>query len=206
METFDRKKHWENIYNTKELQTCSWFQEVPVTSLTFIETSGIPTDASIIDVGGGDSYLVDALLERGYSNISVLDISETALNKAKLRLGKKAALVKWYVGDVANFEPTESYDFWHDRATFHFLTKPEETAKYVETVNQAVKANGHLLVGTFSDKGPTKCSGIEIQQYSKQQLTALFEKNFKLREASTVDHLTPSGSVQNFTFCFFDKR
>ncbi|HRP61505.1 MAG TPA: class I SAM-dependent methyltransferase, partial [Vicingus sp.] len=166
MENFARKKHWENIYETKPLSEVSWFQPTPETSLNFFKEYKIPTTAKIIDIGGGDSLLVDFLLDLGYQNITVLDISEAALNRAKKRLGNKANQVKWIVADVTTFEPAEKYDFWHDRAAFHFLTNEDEVKHYVETVRNSITPNGILVIGTFSEQGPKKCSGIDIKQYS----------------------------------------
>ena len=164
MEEFDRKKHWEQIYQTKQLSEVSWYQPTPDTSLKFFEQFNIPKEAKIIDVGGGDSLLVDHLLERGYENITVLDISESALARAKLRLGERASLVKWIIADAATFKPTGQYDFWHDRAAFHFLTQEDEIGDYINTVQQSITPSGILVIGTFSEQGPKKCSGIEIKQ------------------------------------------
>jgi ubiquinone/menaquinone biosynthesis C-methylase UbiE len=205
MENFDRKEHWENIYSTKELETCSWFQPSPVTSLDFIEQAGITKDAKIIDVGGGDSFLVDSLLEKGYLDITVLDISELALNRAKERLGDKAHQVKWLVADAASFAPAVKYDLWHDRAAFHFLTDPSEVKKYTHTVYNGLNENGVLVVGTFSESGPKKCSGVEIKQYSEASLSNVFKNCFKKLKCVNVDHTTPTNANQNFTFCSFQK-
>jgi SAM-dependent methyltransferase len=206
MENFDRKKHWETIYTTKELENCSWYQPIPVTSLAFIEESGVTKISKIIDVGGGDSFLVDKLLEKGFSDITVLDISEAALEKAKQRLGDKAKQVKWIVSDAAGFSPTEKYDLWHDRAAFHFLTDPVEIDRYIKTVNDALVDNGTLIIGTFSENGPKKCSGIEIKQYSTENLSGVFEGHFKRMKCFNVDHPTPFNTTQNFTFCSFRKE
>jgi len=206
MENFDRKKHWENIYHTRALHEVSWFQPRPETSLGIIEGLKLPASAKIIDVGGGDNLLVDHLLDMGYENITVLDISATAIEKAKQRLGPRAHSIQWIVADAATFEPTAQYDLWHDRAAFHFLTQDTEIAHYLNSAHQGLAPNGHLVIGTFSDQGPTKCSGIDIKQYSEasmaEQLSSLFEKI----NCRTLDHTTPSGGVQNFLFCHFRKR
>ena len=146
----DRKSHWEKIYQTKDLKEVSWYQPTPTTSLEFLKQFNVPVTAKIIDVGGGDSLLVDHLLNLGYQNITVLDISEAAIEKAKLRLGSKALKVKWIVADAANFKPTEQYDFWHDRAAFHFLTNEHDINNYINTIQNFIKPNAILVIGTFS--------------------------------------------------------
>ncbi len=205
MENFNRKEHWEKIYQTKQLNEVSWFQPTPETSLNFLQEFHIPLDAKIIDIGGGDSLLVDNLLALGYHNITVLDISVSALNRAKLRLGEKATSVKWIEADASNFEPQEKYDFWHDRAAFHFLTNANEIEQYLQTVQQNINPNGILVMGTFSEQGPTKCSGINIKQYSEHSLTSLLKKSFEKIKCITVDHITPFETIQQFVFCSFRK-
>lgn len=205
MEKFDRKKHWENIYQTKELKDVSWFQSIPETSLDFFKQFNVPTTAKVIDIGGGDSLLTDHLLDMGYQDISVLDISATAIDRAKKRLGNKAKNVTWFVTDVANFKPIEKYDFWHDRATFHFFTDEQEISNYLKTAEQNINPKGVLLLGTFSEHGPTKCSGIEIKQYSKITMTKRLNKLFKKIKCISVDHKTPFDTIQNFIFCSFRK-
>lgn len=205
MENFDRKKHWENIYSTKELENCSWFQPTPVTSLEFVEQSGITKFSKIIDIGGGDSFLADSLLEKGYTDITVLDISEAALERAKQRLGNKANQIKWVVGDAASFAPSEKYHFWHDRAAFHFLTDQSDVKSYVVTAKNALNDQGILVIGTFSENGPKKCSGIEIKQYSEEGLSKAFQNGFKKLKCVNVDHPTPFNTTQNFIFCSFQK-
>lgn len=205
MENFDRRKHWENIYQTKELKDVSWFQPTPETSLGFFKQFSVPTTAKVIDIGGGDSFLVDHLLDLGYQDISVLDISATAIERAKQRLGDKAKNVKWIVADAATFKPTEKYDFWHDRAAFHFLTSEQEITNYLETAQENINPTGILVIGTFSEQGPKKCSGIEIKQYSEKTMTDRLEKFFEKIKCITVDHKTPFDTVQNFVFCSFKK-
>jgi ubiquinone/menaquinone biosynthesis C-methylase UbiE len=205
MEHFDRRKHWETIYQTKELQDVSWFQPTPETSLSFLKQFNIPTTAKIIDIGGGDSFLVDNLLDLGYQDITVLDISAVALDKAKQRLGDRADKVKWIVADAATFRPTEKYDFWHDRAAFHFLTQEQEIESYLDTVQKSIQPTGVLIIGTFSEQGPKKCSGIEIKQYSETTITDRLTKFFEKIRCITVDHKTPFDTIQNFIFCSFRK-
>ena len=205
MENFDRKKHWENIYQTKELKDVSWFQPTPETSLDFFKQFNVPTNAKVIDIGGGDSFLVDHLLDLGYQDISVLDISAAAIDRAKQRLGDKAKNVKWIVADAATFKPTEKYDFWHDRAAFHFLTDEQEIANYLQIAQESINPTGILVIGTFSEQGPKKCSGIEIKQYSETTMTDQLKKFFEKIKCITVDHLTPFDTIQNFVFCSFRK-
>lgn len=205
MEIFNRKKHWENIYLTKEIKEVSWFQQTPETSLDFFKQFKVPANAKIIDIGGGDSYLVDYLLDIGYQNITVLDISETAIERAKKRLGDRAGKVKWIVADAVTFKPDEKYDFWHDRAAFHFLTDEQEISDYLETAQQSINPKGVLVIGTFSEQGPKKCSGIEIRQYSETTMSDLLKKHFEKIKCITVDHKTPFDTFQNFIFCSFRK-
>lgn len=205
MNDFDRKKHWENIYSTKELTDVSWYQPTPTTSLDFLKQFNIGTTSKIIDVGGGDSFLVDHLLQMGYQDITVLDISSSSLERAKQRLGDNASKVKWVVADASTFQPTEQYDFWHDRAAFHFLTHDNEINNYIDTIRQHLKPTGVLVIGTFSEQGPKKCSGIEIKQYSEISMTQRLQKFFEKVKCITVDHKTPFDTIQNFIFCSFKK-
>ncbi|MFM2207965.1 MAG: hypothetical protein RL213_1940 [Bacteroidota bacterium] len=205
MENFDRKKHWENIYRTKELKDVSWYQPVPTTSLDFFKQFNTPKDAKIIDIGGGDSLLVDHLLESGYTDISLLDISEAAIGRAKNRLGEKANKVKWIVADAAAFKPTEKYDFWHDRAAFHFLTEEAEISDYIDTAQKSINPGGIMILGTFSENGPRKCSGIDIKQYSESTMTERLKNHFEKIKCITVEHRTPSNTIQDFIFCSFRK-
>jgi len=205
MDDFDRKLHWEKIYQSKQTEEASWFQPLPETSLRFFETHRLPLTAKIIDVGGGDCLLVDYLLDLGYQHLTVLDISANALDKAKARLGDRAGQVKWIVADVADFQPNEVYDCWHDRAAFHFLTKGNEIEKYIQTAAESIRTGGLLVLGTFSENGPQKCSGLEIRQYSEMEMTELLSGYFEKSGCLHVDHLTPSGVLQNFIFCDFNK-
>ena len=200
----DRKKHWETVYETKSPDEVSWTQEIPKTSLAIIDSFGLDQSAKIIDIGGGDSKLVDHLLNQGYTNITILDISEKALEKAKLRLGEKAKMITWIVSDILEFEPADTYNVWHDRAAFHFLTTEKEIEKYQSIVEKA--ASEFLVIGTFSENGPLKCSGLEISQYSEEKLAAIFKNNFDKIDAFLEDHQTPFGTTQNFLFCSFRKK
>jgi len=205
MEDFDRKMHWENIYETKDLKDLSWFQPTPETSLDFFRQFDMPITAKVIDIGGGDSFLVDQLLNLGYRDLTILDISAAAIDRAKQRLGDRAKGVKWIVADAATFKPTEKYDFWHDRAAFHFLTDDLEISNYLETAQQNINPKGVLVIGTFSEQGPKKCSGIEIKQYSETTMTDRLKNFFKKIQCITVDHKTPFDTIQNFVFCSFRK-
>ena len=202
----NKKAHWENVFATKAETEVSWFQSYPKTSIEFLELFNLPLDANIIDVGGGDSHFIDALLEKGYTNVYVLDISANAIERAKARLGKNANKVKWIVSDITEFEPTIKFDFWHDRAAFHFLTDDEKIYKYVAIAENAIHKDGYLILGTFSENGPTKCSGLEIKQYNKASMSARFEVDFNRIKCITEDHVTPFNTIQNFVFCSFQKK
>lgn len=195
------KQHWENIYTSKQPHEVSWTQEVPATSLDFIHGFNLPKTASIIDIGGGDSKLVDFLLMEGFKDITVLDISEQALERAKKRLGKKADNITWIVSDITTFKPSKQYDLWHDRATFHFLTTGDQIEKYLSIAMLSVK--GFLTIGTFSHDGPAKCSGLEIRQYNEHELQQQLSKGFTKTRCITEDHQTPFNTKQNFLFCSF---
>lgn len=199
------KSHWENIYSRKQPNEVSWTQEVPQTSLDFIRNANLNKHSKIIDIGGGDSKLVDFLLEQGFEDVSVLDISEEALKRAQKRLGEKASKVHWIVSDINKFQPEEKYDFWHDRATFHFLTDENEITNYLATAQQSINPSGVLVIGTFSEQGPTKCSGIEIKQYSEVSMADRLKSFFEKIKCITVDHKTPFDTIQNFVFCSFKK-
>ncbi len=197
----ERKNHWEKVFETKQANEVSWTQEVPQTSLDFIHSFNVTKTASIIDIGGGDSKLVDFLIAEGFEDVTVLDISEKALERAKVRLGDKAAKVKWIVSDIVEFKPEIKYDVWHDRAAFHFLTTVEQIKQYVSIAKKFVK--GYLTIGTFSETGPQKCSGLEIKQYTESQLQAELLDGFSKIRCITEDHITPFDTRQNFLFCSF---
>lgn len=198
------KQHWETVYTTKQADEVSWTQEIPQTSLDFIHIFNLSKSARIIDIGGGDSKLVDYLLEEGFEDISVLDISEAALEKAKKRLGTRAEKVTWIVSDITDFKPATTYDIWHDRAAFHFLTDDKQILSYFNIVKNSVK--GFMVIGTFSENGPKKCSGLDIKQYSAASLEEMFKDNFTKLDCKTEDHTTPFNTTQNFTFCSFKRN
>ena len=202
------QNHWNKIYETKQPNEVSWTQDIPITSLNFINSFNLSKDAKIIDIGGGDSKLVDFLLEDGYENLTVLDISEKAIQRAKIRLGKKADKIKWIISDINDFEPQQNYTVWHDRAAFHFLTTPEQVTRYISTAKKAV--TNFLTIGTFSDSGPKKCSGLDIKQYSEILLQAELSSAFEKIKCITEDHKTiifnPYGDLNHFLFCSFKKQ
>lgn len=200
----DWKNHWETVYETKQPNEVSWTQENPKTSVDFIHETNLGKTAKIIDIGGGDSKLVDFLLNEGYENISVLDISAKALERAKKRLGKNAGKVNWIVSDITEFKPEATYDIWHDRATFHFLTTSEQVKTYIEITEKWI--TGYLVIGAFSENGPKKCSGLDIKQYSEKELESQFSNRFNKLKCITEDHITPFETSQNFTFCIFEKK
>ena len=200
----NRKNHWEKVFETKQPHEVSWTQEIPKTSIDLIHSYQLPKTAKIIDIGGGDSKLVDFLLDEGFENITVLDISEKALERAKNRLGKKATKVSWIVMDINDFEPKTTYDVWHDRAAFHFLTTTEEISHYINTANESV--TGFMSIGTFSENGPTQCSGLAIKQYTETELENQLKKGFSKIKCITENHITPFNTEQNFLFCSFRKK
>lgn len=198
-------EHWESVYKTKPDTDYSWFQATPKLSLAIIQGLAIKKDASIIDVGGGDSHFVDCLLDLGYTNITVLDISASAINRAKSRLGLKAGLINWVVSDITAYIPDRQFDCWHDRATFHFLTTTEQINKYLAIANRAITNSGNIVIGTFSENGPSVCSGLSIKQYSESTLTSLIKKWFQKIKCIYSDHVTPFNTIQHFLFCSFKK-
>lgn len=204
--TTDTKQHWEKVFATKQENEVSWFQPYPKTSVEFLELFNLPLDANIIDIGGGDSHLVDVLIDKGYQNIYVLDISANALVRAKARLGDKASNVNWIVSDIVDFRPTVKFDFWHDRAAFHFLTTEERISKYVSIAETAITEGGYLILGTFSETGPSKCSGLEIKQYSQASMSKRFEHSFERIKCIEEVHETPFNTTQNFLFCSFKRK
>lgn len=197
------KSHWEKIYSEKSPQEVSWTQEIPETSIEFFNEFKLSKTSPIIDIGGGESKFVDFLLSEGYQNISVLDISENALKRAKDRLGEKSKNIEWIVCDINDFNPKKKYALWHDRAVFHFLTSNVEINRYVENVKQNSE---NFIVGTFSTSGPKKCSGLEISQYDKNLLSKLFEESMTINKVEYINHITPFGTTQNFIFCSFSAK
>jgi ubiquinone/menaquinone biosynthesis C-methylase UbiE len=200
----NKKAHWEQVHQTKNPDQVSWTQSVPKTSLDFIHSFDLSKASKIIDIAGGDSKLVDYLLEEGFEDITVLDISAAALKKAQARLGKKSEKVKWIVSDIIDFKPKEYYDLWHDRAAFHFLTTEIQIAAYLNIASRAIK--NYLVIGIFSENGPEQCSGRPIKQYTEEQLQNQLTKNFKKIRCINEDHITPFQTRQNFLFCSFKKR
>jgi purine-nucleoside phosphorylase len=198
------REFWDKIYTLKKPNEVSWTQEVPKASLDFIHSFHLPKTAKIIDVGGGDSKLADYLLDEGFENITVLDVSAKALERAKQRLGNKAQKINWIVCDITTFQPGIKYDMWHDRATFHFLTSKQQIKSYMETARKAVKQ--YLTIGTFSINGPEKCSGLDTKHYSEETLTAELQNGFDKIRCITEDHVTPFDTTQNFLFCSFKRH
>ena len=181
-------------------------QKNPSTSLEFISKFKLSKDAKIIDIGGGDSYFIDALLELGFTNLTLLDISANAIERIKTRLGEKAKNVTFIVSDVLDFKSNEKYDFWHDRASFHFLLNQNQIKKYVEIVSKTCAKDTTIIIGTFSENGPKKCSGLDITQYNETKMNAVFNSNFELIDSFIIDHQTPFDTIQNFIFCSFKRK
>jgi 2-polyprenyl-3-methyl-5-hydroxy-6-metoxy-1,4-benzoquinol methylase len=199
----DTEEHWERVYGTKAPDHVSWFRPHLETSLGLIERSAAGRSASVIDVGGGASSLVDDLIARGYRDLTVLDISQVALDVAKTRVGDAGKFVKWMHADVTKETfPSNSYDVWHDRAVFHFLTEPSQRFAYVRNVAWAVKPGGHVIVSTFGPEGPQECSGLHVARYDAQSLHQQFGRRFHLVESSKELHETPFGTTQQFLYCY----
>jgi cyclopropane fatty-acyl-phospholipid synthase-like methyltransferase len=197
---------WDKVYSEKSEKEVSWFQEHPTKSLGLIDELNLSKEVAIIDIGGGDSRLVDHLLSKGFLDITVLDISDVSLQKLKTRLGDTGNKVKFITSDVTKFQPTTQFDLWHDRAAFHFLTTPEQVHQYLEIVKSALPSGGHLIISTFSKEGPLKCSGLPIHQYSQDDLKSLFAKDFENTKCFEDTHVTPWGSEQKFVYCVFKKK
>ena len=201
-----KRDHWQRVYDSKEFKERSWFQEVPVTSLEIIEDLDLPKKAAIIDIGGGESYLTQFLLEKGYQNLSILDISEKALRNSKMNLGSRAKEVNYIVSDVTSFNPDQEYELWHDRAAFHFLTEAAEISDYKKALLASLKVGGYFILGTFSEKGPAMCSGLPVNQYSKEEMRETFKDDFEVIELKNAVHATPWDAPQDFTFGIFRKK
>ncbi|HET9252113.1 MAG TPA: class I SAM-dependent methyltransferase [Candidatus Eisenbacteria bacterium] len=198
-----KRDHWERVYGQKAPDEVSWYRPHLDRSLTFLESAGLALDAAILDVGGGASTLVDDLLRRGFTRVSVLDLSRTAIEKAKKRLGAEADRVTWITGDVTEIElPEHAYDFWHDRAVFHFLTDEEARRRYVAQVRRALKPNGHIVVATFGPEGPEKCSGLPVMRYSAEGIHGQFGDEFRKVGSDREVHTTPWGTEQEFVYCY----
>jgi SAM-dependent methyltransferase len=198
-----RKAHWENVYTTKGENEVSWFQENPAPSLDLIDIARPTPESTIIDIGGGASRLVDSLVARGFEHVTVLDLSEAALVAAKTRLGSKGKNVQWIAADVTRWYPNQTYDVWHDRAAFHFLTDSADRVAYVERLKRATKIGGFVIIGTFAIDGPEKCSGLPVHRYDSTSLSAELGKGFELIHSRSHEHSTPWDSKQRFQFSIF---
>lgn len=203
MSDIGRHTHWENVYQTKAEREVSWFEENPAVSLELIHATGVTAAASIVDIGGGASRLVDALLDASCGFVTVLDVSEHALAVAQARLGSRSAMAKWIAADVTAWRPSETYDVWHDRAAFHFLTDDRDRAAYAERVAQAVRRGGHVIIGTFAPDGPERCSGLLVLRHDAASLGAVLGSSFSLVESRNYTHPTPMGTSQRFQFSRF---
>lgn len=202
----DRSTHWDHVYATKGEAEVSWFQDSPAISLELIRAANPDPGASVIDVGGGASRLVDALLQHGYRDLAVLDLSAHALDAAKRRIGHAASMVDWIVADATTWQPAKAYDIWHDRAAFHFLTEARDRAAYVARLRSAVASGGHVIIATFAPDGPEKCSGLPVQRYDGASLAAELGPEFELIETRSETHHTPWNSTQAFQFSRLRKR
>lgn len=202
----DRKQHWEQVYAQKQPTEVSWFQPRPEHSLRLITATGIAHDQPLIDLGGGASCLVDNLLEQGYRDVSVLDISGAALQHARQRLGQRAAAVHWIEADATAFEPSRHYALWHDRAVFHFLTDPADREAYRQRLARGLQAGGQLIIATFALDGPERCSNLPVQRYSPETLSAELGAGYHLVETLGEAHITPAQKEQRFVYCRFAKR
>ena len=203
MNDANRKSHWEAVYTTKGENEVSWFQENPAPSLELIELARLTPGSAIVDIGGGASRLVDGLLARGFNRVTVLDISQAALEAARTRLGERASQVQWIVADVTQWHSTQTFDLWHDRAAFHFLTDPADRSAYVARMKQAIKPGGHVIIGTFATDGPERCSGLPVNRYDAAGLAPELGEGFELIGSRRHDHSTPWNSAQRFQFCVF---
>ena len=200
-----RLAHWQSVYREKGENQVSWFQETPAISLELIRAVRPKFDSAIVDIGGGASRLVDALVGQGYQDLTLLDVSENAISIAKLRLGERGAMVKSIVADVTQWEPTRHYDLWHDRAAFHFLTEPADRTAYVERLARALRPGGHAIIGTFAMDGPERCSGLPVVRYDAELLSATLGDSFAFVETRRHDHRTPMGGIQRFQFSAFKR-
>lgn len=201
----NQEDHWDKIYESKTPTEVSWYEPLPEQSLSYIIECELQKDASIIDIGGGDSFLAEFLLAQNFKDVTVVDISQKAIDRAKLRLGERAEQVDWIKTNVLDFTPDRQYDVWHDRAAFHFLIEDKQVEKYVNLAYKAVKPGGFVVLGTFSESGPNTCSGLKVRQYSIKEMQQLFLDGFTPLNCKNFDHSTPSGDKQNFTFCSFRK-
>jgi SAM-dependent methyltransferase len=203
MDTNGRRAHWNDVYASRAEDEVSWFEESPTTSLTLIRATGLERNAAIVDVGAGASRLVDRLLDDGYTDLSVLDVSERALAIAQARLAQRASQVKWIAADVTTWQPVSIYDLWHDRAVFHFLVESADREAYVERLRRAVRQGGHAILGTFALDGPERCSGLPIVRYDPAALATTLGSSFRLVRTLDHEHRTPMGRPQKFQFSWF---
>ena len=201
-----KKEHWDNIYSTKSLEEVSWYQPIPKISLDFILSLDLAKDSPIIDVGGGDSFLVDSLLNEGYTDLTVLDISKVAIERAKIRLAKNANKINWIVSDIINFFPERKYSIWHDRAVFHFLRKEKEINFYLKSLNSGTATDGRLVLGTFAENGPTRCCALDVKRYSFNDLERKIGDKFHIEKMINSIHQTPFKTEQSFNFVQAIKR
>lgn len=201
-----RKSHWDRVYTEKVPTKVSWYQPIPEKSLALIRNTDVPPQHAIIDVGGGASTFVDHLLDAGYKDVTVLDLSGKALEQARERLKGRATSVDWIVADVTRFEPARRFDVWHDRAVLHFLTQPADRARYVDALKSALDAGGHAIISTFGPDGPLKCSGLDICRYDIERLQELLGPEFELQEYDLEDHQTPMRSTQQFLYSRWIRR
>ena len=206
MKNSEYKTHWENIYENKNENEVSWFQKNPRTSLDLIKSSDIDKTSKIIDIGAGVSRLVDSLLELGFYNVDVVDISRNAINKTKTRLGNKSELVNWTESDILNFKTNKKYQLWHDRAVFHFLNDESKIDSYRSLAENSLSIGGTLIIGTFSVNGPKKCSGLTVKQYDENSIRDVFKNKFDAVSHETVIHDTPFKTKQEFIFSTFKKK
>jgi len=200
-----RRDHWEKVYRERREDEVSWFQDRPRTSLSLIARTGLDRSARIVDVGGGASRLVDALVDDDHRNVTVLDVAAAALAKGRGRLGDRADGVKWVVSDVLVWMPDTTFDVWHDRAVFHFMTRPEDRAAYLGTMRRALEPGGHAIIATFATNGPEKCSGLPVQRYEPEDLAAELGPAFRLVESLREEHTTPAGKMQAFQYSRFQR-
>ena len=201
-----REVHWEGVYRTRDPAAVSWFQPVPTPSLELIRATGAPPSTAIIDVGGGASSLADHLLAAGYSDVTVLDIAPTALLRTRERLGPAAGRVSWIEADITRFVPARQYGLWHDRAVFHFLTDPADRDRYLDALKAGLADGGHLILATFGPDGPTRCSGLEVQRYSAEQLSRVLGPDYRLQQSLLDEHVTPGSGRQQFLFGWWSYR
>jgi SAM-dependent methyltransferase len=201
-----RRKHWDDVYRTKAERELSWFQARPDVSLQLLRQVGATQRSALIDVGGGASRLVDCVIRDGYDDVTVLDLSATALGRVQSRIGEAAKGVTWIVADVTTWEPARTYDVWHDRAALHFLTDAADQAAYAARLRRALRPGGHVIIGTFALDGPERCSGLPVQRYDASHLTALLGDGFELVDTRQHEHATPWGAVQKFQFSSFRFR